>query len=182
MCLGSVAPWMAWQPTSINRHARELRWRTHFTQSNREKPEETERNLNKRTGVAGGYKRGTKKEQSKRIRVSVCSALHFSKSHPLVLTEILMQSLARSVRNDANPPGPAGHPPFARGTFTLPPLLKGGAAAAAEGFGSCSKPSSLWHFLCYSVFHSCVFLFPTPDALGWSKDTVRQRALLLPTR
>ena len=48
------------------------------------------------------------------------------------------------VRVLINPPGPAGHLTLARGTFrysylgssrskTQPPLLKGGAAAAAEG-------------------------------------------------
>ncbi len=36
------------------------------------------------------------------------------------------------------------------GAKTLPPLLKGGAAAAAEGFGSCST-YSLWPFFGFSL-------------------------------
>ena len=58
----------------------------------------------------------------------------------------------RFVSASKNPPSPAGHPPLARGTFNhnildrrrpkhLPPLLKGGAAAAAVGLNT--KPLAL---------------------------------------
>ena len=81
-------------------------------------------------------------EQTDQIR---CPALHFFSR---------ARSLPRSARNDVNPPGPTVHPPLARGTFSaaepsahsLPPLLKGGAAAAAVGFGD-----PLHAFLCFSV-------------------------------
>ena len=59
-----------------------------------------------------------------------------------------------------NPPGPAGLPPLARGTFTLPPLLKGGAATAAEGF---KVYMLILLKSCTSLFLCVTFLFYSPS-------------------